>query len=602
MIRLYKKGVVVFWLMLFFSIEGYSQNVKQNNNPINHAKPDLENNIDSLLSVANKVKTSDSLNFQKYLGDLSLLTTKMNEPQSCYFHFLKSYNLGLKGKYSEAKSSLESGFKKCDSIPNKIRYSALLANLYVISKDFEMAINRLDYAIENIKNIDDQELIHSVYSRAALVYRLVNQNDLSMKFSELLLGSDTNDALKCAAKTNVLRLSIKSNPNDVNEKNVRKAIAFCEKAEVFIYSNLLRLDWLDFKANQNTKNYSVIKSVLDEVLSYQNQIDGTRYINLISIKDSLFAQIYYSLGNDEKFLKFAELTLASSKTIGNTKQKLQVLGLLESFYQNDGNYEMAYKYLAMKNKAQALSFNQEQAKVMAFQTVKHNNLAKTQQIKYLNNKNKVLLLEKTLTEKKATNQKLLILFLLSLVGFILLWSFRNRRIQKMYKHLSETDNMTGIYNRKGFKDFAEKLLLQSKKQGESVALAIFDLDKFKRINDKYGHLKGDWVIKKTISQCQLVQNDKVTIGRIGGEEFAIIMRDSSSEELSEFAEECRVMIENIDSSSTGHDFVITASFGVASTNASGYVYSKLLSDADHAMYDAKTSGRNMVVNYKYNPI
>ena len=602
MIGLYKKGVAVFWLMIFFSIEGYSQNVKQNSNPINHAKPDLENNIDSLLSVANKVKTSDSLNFQKHLGELSLLTTKMNEPQSCYFHFLKSYNLGLKGKYSEAKSSLESGFKKCDSIPNKIRYSALLANLYVISKDFEMAINRLDYAIENIKNIDDQELIYSVYSRAALVYRLVNQNDLSMKFSELLLSSDANNALKCAAKTNVLRLSIKSNPDDVKEKDVRKAIAFCEKAEVFIYSNLLRLDWLDFKANQNTKNYSVIKSVLDEVLSYQNQIDGTRYINLISIKDSLFAQIYYSLGNDEKFLKFAELTLGSSKTIGNTKQKLQVLGLLESFYQNDGNYEMAYKYLAMKNKAQALFFNQEQAKVMAFQTVKHNNLAKTQQIKHLNNKNKVLLLEKALTEKKATNQKLLILFLLSLVGFILLWSFRNRRIQKMYKHLSETDNMTGIYNRKGFKDFAEKLLLQSKKQGESVALAIFDLDKFKRINDKYGHLKGDWVIKKTISQCQLVQNDKVTIGRIGGEEFAIIMRDSSSEELSEFAEECRVMIENIDSSSTGHDFVITASFGVTSTNTSGYVYSKLLSDADHAMYDAKTSGRNLVVNYKYNPI
>ena len=145
-------------------------------------------------------------------------------------------------------------------------------------------------------------------------------------------------------------------------------------------------------------------------------------------------------------------------------------------------------------------------------------------------------------------------------------------------------------------------MLQSKKEGRSVALAIFDLDNFKRINDNYGHLKGDWVIKKTITQCQLVQNDKITIGRIGGEEFAMIMRDSTSEELSEFVEECRNMIENIDSSSTGHDFVITASFGVTSTNASGYVYSKLLSDADHAMYDAKTSGRNMVINYKYNPI
>jgi diguanylate cyclase (GGDEF)-like protein len=526
----------------------------------------------------------------------------MSESQTCYYHFLQSYNLGLQGKYIVAKKDLESGFKKCTSVANKVRYSALLANLYVISNDFELAINRLDYAIEHIDEVDDKELVQSVYSRAALVYRLVNHNELSIKFSELILNSDASDALKCSAKTNVLRILIKSNQNQVKEKDVRGAIAFCEEAEVYIYSNLLRLDWLDFMLNQNIKNYSIIKLVLNEVTTYQSQIDNTHYVNLISIKDSLFAKIYNKLGYEEEFLKFAKFTLDSSKALGNTKQKIEVLALLEKYYRMKGDFELAYDYLDKKNKAEALSFNQEQAKIMAFQTVKHNNLAKTQQIKFLNNQNQLLSLEKALTEKKSTNQKLVILFLFSLMGFMVLWGFRSRRVQNMYKHLSETDNMTGIYNRKGFRDFAESLLLQSKKEGRPVAMAIFDLDRFKRINDKYGHLKGDWAIKKTIAQCQLVQNDKITIGRIGGEEFAIVMRDSTSEELSEFVEECRIMIENIDSSATGHDFVITASFGVTSTNVSGYVYSKLLSDADHAMYDAKTSGRNMVINYKYNLI
>jgi diguanylate cyclase (GGDEF)-like protein len=602
MIGFYTKGVVLLLLVLILCTEGYSQSVRHDDYQVKIAKSTAVNDVGYLLSEANKIKSANGLNFQKIMDALSMVTVKMSESQTCYYHFLQSYNLGLQGKYIVAKKDLESGFKKCTSVANKVRYSALLANLYVISNDFELAINRLDYAIEHIDEVDDKELVQSVYSRAALVYRLVNHNELSIKFSELILNSDASDALKCSAKTNVLRILIKSNQNQVKEKDVRGAIAFCEEAEVYIYSNLLRLDWLDFMLNQNIKNYSIIKLVLNEVTTYQSQIDNTHYVNLISIKDSLFAKIYNKLGYEEEFLKFAKFTLDSSKALGNTKQKIEVLALLEKYYRMKGDFELAYDYLDKKNKAEALSFNQEQAKIMAFQTVKHNNLAKTQQIKFLNNQNQLLSLEKALTEKKSTNQKLVILFLFSLMGFMVLWGFRSRRVQNMYKHLSETDNMTGIYNRKGFRDFAESLLLQSKKEGRPVAMAIFDLDRFKRINDKYGHLKGDWAIKKTIAQCQLVQNDKITIGRIGGEEFAIVMRDSTSEELSEFVEECRIMIENIDSSATGHDFVITASFGVTSTNVSGYVYSKLLSDADHAMYDAKTSGRNMVINYKYNLI
>jgi diguanylate cyclase (GGDEF)-like protein len=94
----------------------------------------------------------------------------------------------------------------------------------------------------------------------------------------------------------------------------------------------------------------------------------------------------------------------------------------------------------------------------------------------------------------------------------------------------------------------------------------------------------------------------VTFGRIGGEEFAIVMRDSSSNELAKFCEECRKLIANIDSSPTGYDFSVSASFGVTSTTISGYVYSDLMTDADNAMYDAKAAGRNMVVNFQNNKI
>ncbi len=584
---------VIFWVGLTFQVDSFKAGEEEDETSFN--------NINYLLSKTDDLRTSNAEQFSKNLGKLTKLKNSFNDSQLCYYGYLVAFKHGFEGQYMYAKKLLLSLLEKCaGDIDNLVRINATLSNVYVISNEYDYAIASLDYAIEHINDVHTVELKQIVYSLAMLVYRMVNQYDLSLKFTQLLLNDNPSDILLCKALSNKYRIKLKR--SEVDPKVIKDTISQCENSGEIIYSNLMRLDWIDYQLNKGAFSNQKLESMLVEVHSYEEVIKNTNYTNLINIKDGLLAKIYWEMHRVDDFLHYAKMTVETSKALGNTKQKIEILGLLVKYYQKVNDYENAFLNQKEKSEAEKLHFTTEQAKIMAFQTVKHNNLAKTQQIKYLNNQNKLLSLEKVLTEKKSTNQKLLILFLLSLVGFILLWSLRNRKIQRMYKHLSETDNMTGIYNRKGFKDFAEKLLLQSKKEGKSVAMAIFDLDRFKRINDKYGHLKGDWTIKKTIAQCQLVQNDKITIGRIGGEEFAIIMRDSTSDELSEFVEECRVMIENIDSSATGHDFVITASFGVTSTNASGYVYSKLLSDADHAMYDAKTSGRNMVINYKNNPI
>jgi diguanylate cyclase (GGDEF)-like protein len=141
------------------------------------------------------------------------------------------------------------------------------------------------------------------------------------------------------------------------------------------------------------------------------------------------------------------------------------------------------------------------------------------------------------------------------------------------------------------------LLPYSEKKGEIISYAIFDLDHFKKINDQYGHVTGDWVIKNVIVECQKVRNDneKITYGRLGGEEFAIIIRDSSLEEMIEFAEACRQRIEQIDSSDSGYDIPIKASFGVTTTEKSGFIHTDLMRDADKALYHAKNNGRNQVI-------
>ena len=155
--------------------------------------------------------------------------------------------------------------------------------------------------------------------------------------------------------------------------------------------------------------------------------------------------------------------------------------------------------------------------------------------------------------------------------------------------------MTLIYNRKGARDSMDYLLPYSENKSELIAYGIFDLDKFKKINDEFGHLTGDWVIKTVVEVCQKLNNAKVTFARLGGEEFSITIRDSSLDEIKQFSEQCRLAIYGIKTlTETGHDFQISASFGITTTEISGYDYLMLMKHADTALYAAKNNGRNQI--------
>jgi diguanylate cyclase (GGDEF)-like protein len=558
--------------------------------------------ITSLLQQTEVIRTSKINLFKDSMQVLKSHHKQFNSFQQCYYDYLVAYEHGYDGEHLLSKDMLLAQLNKCNDISITIRIKATLSNLYAISNEYELAIDNLDYSISHLKYINDKNLKHIVYSIASLVYRLLEQDELSLKFSKLLINDSPSKKSLCKALTNKYRISIKQGDNDLDQDKISESIKICEQSDELIYSNLMRLDWMDYTLNNSNLDITSLNNLLNELKNYELEINNTNYANLIIIKNNIYSNIYRKLGNTYEFLKYSKSILENTKSIGNTKQKIEVLNNLIVYYKENNNYIKALEYLEIKNTAEKIQFDAKTAKTMAFQKVKHNNLAKTHEIVYLNTQNNLLALENKLNNKISIIQKLVILILCFLTVFVILWIFKVQKTQSVYKHLSETDSMTGIFNRKGIKDYVEDLLVRAKASDTNIAYAIFDLDYFKSINDKYGHIKGDWVIKNTIIQCQLIQNDKVTFGRIGGEEFAIVMRDSDSDELAVFCEECRKLIANIDTTPTGHDFPVSASFGVTSTVISGYVYSDLMTDADKAMYDAKIAGRNMVVNYKFNTI
>jgi diguanylate cyclase (GGDEF)-like protein len=254
----------------------------------------------------------------------------------------------------------------------------------------------------------------------------------------------------------------------------------------------------------------------------------------------------------------------------------------------------SYKLYAAADRAY---LSDVKARELAYHLVRQETLQKNQQIELLNRQNTLLQLQQRVDKQKAENSRLLMLMFAAFALIIAYWGYKMRRLHVSLRRMAETDALTGICNRHHFTAQAEKALSQCALAGEPAALLMFDLDHFKTINDSFGHTTGDWALKRVADTCKDFCRRIDHLGRIGGEEFAILLHGCDLHVATRLAEDCRVRLAGIDTHDSGFRFTITASFGVSATSLSGYDLAKLLSHADLMLYRAKREGRNRVRTY-----
>lgn len=159
------------------------------------------------------------------------------------------------------------------------------------------------------------------------------------------------------------------------------------------------------------------------------------------------------------------------------------------------------------------------------------------------------------------------------------------------------DELTEIGNRKAFNNAMAELMFEASEEPNKLCLIISDIDHFKKFNDTYGHLVGDSVLRYYASIMKKSKGDNETICRYGGEEFAVLLANSSIEEAAERAEQIRSGIEaaHLKRKNESEPIkTITASFGIASFTGNETA-DEFIGRADTALYQAKNNGRNQVV-------
>ncbi len=188
---------------------------------------------------------------------------------------------------------------------------------------------------------------------------------------------------------------------------------------------------------------------------------------------------------------------------------------------------------------------------------------------------------------------------------------RIRLGQRIFRFLSDTDlesqyyetvytmmtrdGLTGAFNRRYLVEYLDREIARSRRFNRLLSLIMFDVDHFKTINDTYGHLAGDEVLRELSRRVQSVTSDGEILGRFGGEEFAIVAAEMDLRQAKELAETCRAVVASEPFVTAAGLLEVTISCGVAAPYPNSLVHrDQLVAIADSRLYDAKRQGRNCV--------
>lgn len=172
------------------------------------------------------------------------------------------------------------------------------------------------------------------------------------------------------------------------------------------------------------------------------------------------------------------------------------------------------------------------------------------------------------------------------------WVEFHRQQSKEMKRLAEIDPLTGLFNRRALIEKGNDILYHSLQSDRLVSVIIIDIDHFKSVNDNYGHQVGDQVLVEISSAIKGTLRKSDYMARVGGEEFVVLLYDTSIDEATLVAEKIRTCVEHLKMAQKQYEVSCTISMGLAADYERDGCIENLIGKADQALYQAKAQGRN----------
>jgi diguanylate cyclase (GGDEF)-like protein len=189
----------------------------------------------------------------------------------------------------------------------------------------------------------------------------------------------------------------------------------------------------------------------------------------------------------------------------------------------------------------------------------------------------------------------LVMILHTVALAVLVVAISRERLAREQSHKAQTDLLTGALNRRAFMSYAERQMARHRMAGKPLCLLLLDIDRFKTLNDRFGHSFGDEILTRFVATVRDSIRPNDLLFRIGGDEFCCLLPETSVAQARLVAERIRDRLARGSDRAPGTSVSMAASMGIASTEHFDYALDVLMNEADMAVYAAKEEGRNKIV-------
>lgn len=544
----------------------------------------------ALLDQTESVRTTDHAQFLNLIQELHQKTAGMSTSERWHLRYLDAWQASFQSDYVHADPMLQDVIDHSGDPALIAKASAVLMGDLSNDKHYVEAFELANRLVTNLPDTQDKLARFVVLSYVSQLFSSAGQYDLAARYIREITQSLPPGQNACQPTTRLLNVLYASGKLTSSSAEFEHGISACQAAREPIFLNTIWLVKASLYLDEDRPDKAL--ALLQQIAP---DISAAQYYSNTLASQVEIAQAYWKLGDDDNARKAALAALAVSDPNDVSETLKDAYHVLYSIEKKHGSAVAALNYYEHYAAQNTGHLNDVSARALAYDVAQQHMLAKNIETEKLSRQNNILQLEQALATKTIETSRLYITLLLLALISIAFWLFRLKRSQLRFRELSCLDGLTGVFNHQHFiSEVNRTIRLLEKKRGAACLISI-DMDHFKQVNDTHGHAIGDAVLKHTVVICKQQLRPTDLFGRLGGEEFGILLLDCSREHGSLIAHRIRTAIEANPITAGGRVVSISASIGLVSTETCGYEPQQLCTEADAALYRAKRAGRNRVI-------
>jgi diguanylate cyclase (GGDEF)-like protein len=546
--------------------------------------------VEGRLAAVDALRTKDHPRFVTLLDELHRDQAGFSTGEARYLRYLDGWEANYEGRYPEAEDILREVIASGEGDALGTRATAMLMNNLNQQGKYPEAYAIVTRAADTLPGVTDPQARFVLLANMSQMLTFAGQPDAGLEYAEMMLGATPQGQSTCQAMVQKVTALEGSRRLSSHSPELLETIDTCTKDGQAVFANtatLIRIDRL-FEEQKLDEALSSLDRLAPAVL------ESHYFPHIIDVAGQR-ARIYEQMG------KPVEARAAALEAVGNShpgdvnealRSAYRILYTIDKAQGNTASALHYYEQYVIQDQGYLRDANVRNA---AYEAAREHFHAEKLETEGLSKENHILKLQQALDAKAVEAGRLYIGMMSLVLLSIVFWMVRIKRSQLRFKWLSSCDGLTGIFHHQHFMAECERMLRLLERRAGEACLVFMDLDHFKQVNDTHGHAVGDAVLKHAVAVCkgQLRKDD--LLGRLGGEEFGMLLMDTPLLQGRVVAERMRHALAASPLVMDGVVVAISASIGVAFTGATGYDLQRTCRAADAALYRAKHRGRNRVV-------